>query len=151
MADQIAWIKGTDIALETNGSLIADGGFDYCSTALTAANLANYEYFKLWGEFTPAVAPADALPVRIYAQEDDIDGSGGNSPNVDGDYRHHPLGEIPIDIVATATKQSMQPLLIPVAMIDVGLWVWVENTTGQSISAGWKLYATPVTRELKTV
>ncbi len=142
MANETRLFFGAAKTLEANGAAIANN-------ALAAADDANYDLaadagsypdaeFVLTGTFS--VAPTEGATLALYARPLDIDGTAdAEVPETTRPTVY--VGSFTVNNVTTA--QSM--LLVAQDLPRLAAYYVHNNGTGQSLSAGWTLKATPRT------
>lgn len=99
------------------------------------------------GEFvlkcTFATAPTALKAINLYARPMNLEGTN-DPPQPDATYKHEFIGLFLVDGVTTA--QTLRAVASLANLITSQIWeFYIENKAGQTISAGWALYVTPVT------
>lgn len=99
------------------------------------------------GEFvlkcTFSVAPTALEPVNLYVRPMNLQ-SSNDPPQPDATYTHSFIGVFVVDAVTTAQylhATAVLPNLITSQVYEF----YIENGTGQTISAGWQMWVTPKT------
>lgn len=141
-ANDLIKVSGTEIVLEANGGSVSDGLFQQANddTVAPADNagypLLDFEFSGTWAITTDI----NLGEVRLYSRK--INFEGTNDAPV-------PSGTFPRDLVGVFvpdTAAGVQYLVLE----DVRRSLreeefWIENATGQTLSAAWTLKAYPVT------
>jgi hypothetical protein len=144
MAGEVIYAYGTTKVLESIGASAANN-------TVTLADDANYDVvadglgfpdavFVLTGAF--ATAPAENLVINLYAQPLLLDGTN----NADVPETTRPgrfIGQFTVNNVTTTQALELVAYDLP-----RNASYYIHNTTGQALSAGWQLRATPRTYKL---
>lgn len=136
----IEW-RGTTKTLEANGASIT-------SAALAAADDANYDTvtdgegspnaeFAL--SFTFSVAPTEGTSLALYCRPLDIDGTG----DAEVPEAARPTRYVGVFVVNNATTLQYAPC-VGRNLPKLATYYIHNNGTGQTVSAGWTLKATPI-------
>jgi hypothetical protein len=147
MSGELINVWGTPKTLEANGGAIANN-------AITAADDANYDQVADGasypdGEFVLAcayaTAPTENSSLELYARELDISGTNDADAPEASSYRPRFICAFPVNNVGSGTVQYIKaigrslPKLAAYSIYNAG--------TGQTVSAGWTLTVTPLTRK----
>ena len=142
-SDEVIWTYATQVVLEDNGASGASDVFVVADDAdLASANHLNFPLcdFVLKADFGAAVGAGSV--VNLYRQDLNIDGAGA-SPAPASTYKVLFVGSF---VIPTGTSATGYYPLTDVPLIADQQFS-IENLTGQNISAGWDLKATPKTYE----
>lgn len=135
---------GTTTTLEANGASIVNNAIaqaDDASLDLGAyTSPADYPNVRFVASFTFAVSPTENTSIELVARELDID-STNDAQAPEATFRHKSLGNFPVNNVTSAQYAALDVYECP-RKADYYLY---NNATGQSISSGWTLKATPFT------
>jgi hypothetical protein len=97
-------------------------------------------------EFTTATTGTANTVVNLYAQLLDIGSAGTEDGQVpDANYQHHYLGSFPHNNPSTAEQAVSLVAALPNTQTSQVYQFYIENKTGQTISAGWELTVRPKT------
>ena len=142
MSNEMKFVYASEVILEASGASAASNAFAAADdTSLAVANHSDYPMadFALTCDFGAAVAPGGV--VNLYRQDMDVTAGGADAPAPATTYKEYYVGSfvIPSGQSASATY--------PVSNIPLSRTCQfsIENTTGQNLSAGWILKATPKT------
>jgi hypothetical protein len=141
MANEVKWVYASQVTLEASGGSAASNVFVAADdTSLGSANHSNFPYadMVLVAGFGATVAAGGV--VNLYRQDLDID-STNDAPAPSTAYRSLFVGSFQVPTGGSATANY--PLTnVP---LSANCQFSVENVTGQNLSAGWALKATPKT------
>ncbi len=142
MANEVEWTYASQVTLEDNGASGASDVFVQADddTLEGTGNASHYPLadFVLNAAFGATVAAGGI--VRLYRQDLNIDGAS-DAPAPGTACRNLFVGSF---IIATGNSaKTTYPL--PDVPITLDNAFWIENITGESITAGWDLKATPKT------
>ena len=134
---------GTQDTLGTTSAAVADAAFSIAGDLSTWTNdddapqasvilLANY-----------SVAPDANSVINLYLRPLDVQST--NAQEIpDANFTHTYVGSFPVNDVTTAQYIAID-ISLPNTKTSQGYEFYVENTTGQSLPAGWDVYVTPKT------
>lgn len=137
---------GTQVTLGTSTSAVTDGSFSDGTNdliAFTNSDDAPQGDFVL--AFTTATTGDAGSVINLYAVLIDIDGSTGDTEVPDSNFLNIYLGSFPHNNPSTSAQIARLRATLPNAKSGQVYNFYIENQTGQTISAGWELQATPVT------
>lgn len=143
MADEMTWVYASQVTLEASGSAITDTSFGVADDAdLTSTNHDDYPYadFELEAAFGSATDVGGV--VYLYRQDLNIDGSTNDAPAPASTYPHKQVGLF--NIPDSSTTLGYYPCS-GVVHLSADCQFSLKNAAGQTLSAGWKLKATPKT------
>jgi len=141
--DALIEFFGTQDTLGTSSAAVADAAFSVAGDLSTWTNdddaprasvtlLANY-----------SVAPDANSVINLYVRPLNIQ-STNDQEIPDANFTHTYVGSFPVNDVTTAQYVAID-ITLPNAYTSQQYEFYVENTTGQSLPAGWDLYVTPKT------
>jgi hypothetical protein len=134
---------GTTRTLEANGASTAN-------TVITQADDADYSLVthgnnapdaEFVASFTFSVAPTENSTIDLYARELNIDGTGDVDVPEASAFRPKYIGSFVVNNVTTLQYGKILAYDVPT---EASYYIY-NNTTGQTISAGWTLKVTPRT------
>lgn len=134
--------KGTPKTLEASGASIANNTIaqaDDASYSISSdgSNAPNAEFVLTCAYGT---APTENSTIALYARELNITGtSDADAPSAT--YKPRYIGVFIVDNVTTTQYLKLRAYDVP----DEADYYLYNNTTGQTISAGWVLVVTPFT------
>ena len=142
-ADALVEFFGTQDTLGTSSAAVADAAFSIAGDLSTWTNdddaprasvtlLANY-----------SVAPDANSVINLYVRPLNIQ-STNDQEIPDANFTHTYVGSFPVNDVTTAQYVAID-ISLPNAYASQQYEFYVENSTGQSLPAGWDLYVTPKT------
>lgn len=141
MAGEAVIVLGTPATLEANGGSITSGSVVQANDATYA--IASNAYFpdaKFVASFTFATAPTEGTVLALYARPINIDST--NDAEVPEATR--PTVYIGSFVVNNVTTAQYAELLAEDVPWEAEYYIH-NNGTGQTVSAGWTLKATPCT------
>lgn len=95
-----------------------------------------------------ATAPDDGSSVNIYARKMNIQGTD-DSPKPDAANLDQFIGSFIVDGTIAATNNIWMPtnwMTLPNHITSQIYDFYIENKTGQTISSGWNMWITPLTK-----
>lgn len=144
MANETKWTYASQVTLEASGASSANAAFTAADdTGLASANHSNYPYadfvLKTVG-FGASLSTGDKY-IALYRGEQNIDGTAGDALAPATSNRACYVGSFFVAGGQASTATSYYALT-DVPLVADQLY-WIENQTGQTVSAGWTLKATP--------
>ena len=129
----------------TNDTVVNDAfslqtDLDSTTPEWTNSDDASFASFRL--DATWASAPTVNTPVNLYARLIEVDGTN-DEPQTDATYQNHYLGSFIVDAVTSAQKLVLADAPLPNGNTSQKIEFYIENKTGQTISANWRLYVNP--------
>lgn len=134
---------GTQDTLGSSTAAVADAAFSVAGDVVNWTNdddalmasvvlLANY-----------SVAPDVNTSINLYLRPLDVQSTNdGETP--DANFQHVYAGSFPVNDVTTAQYITIQ-ISLPNNSTSQIYQMYLENSTGQSLPAGWDLFITPKT------
>lgn len=133
---------GTQKTLAANGASCANNAVisaDDASYSIAAdGNGAPSAEFAL--SVTFSVAPTENSTIDLYAQELNFDGTNDEQA-IEATYKPKYMGSFVVNNVTTLQYLNLRVNRVP----REATYVWHNNGTGQTVSAGWTLKVLPVT------
>jgi len=111
---------------------VVSGGWTNDDDAITAAAVLTCAY---------SVAPTAGTSIALYARLMNIDGTA-DAITPDSTLRRVPVGVFPVKS-QTASQSIPTEINLPNHYTSQVYDIYIENSTGQTISAGWTLKITP--------
>ena len=134
---------GTQDTVTSSSSLVANDAFSVSGDVTTWTNDDDAPQAAVVFEGTYSVAPDASSLVLLYARLLNVQGT--NDPDApDANFLHTFLGAFPLNDVTTAQYSSIV-VDLPNTKTSQEYEFYILNQGGQSLSAGWDLYVTPVT------
>ena len=133
---------GTQDALDDTSGSVADAAFSASSDLLTWTNDDDAITANLVFSGTYASAPDASSSVNCYVQLLNIDGSTGDQDAPDANFQHTYVGSFPLNDVTSAQLVSIN-ISLPNVITSQIYQFYIENTAGQTLSAGWEILVTP--------
>lgn len=97
-------------------------------------------------EFTTATTGTAGSVINLYAQLNDIGNAGNEDTETpDSNFPQIFLGSFPHNNPATTAQTATFVTNLPNVKTSQKYNFYIENKTGQTISAGWDLHVTPLT------
>ena len=155
MANEIKWTTAASVALEANGAQITNTSLIAADdTTLTSSNTSNYPLadfiLSLDGGLSATTATTGGININLYRQDLNL---AGNSALDEGDpsvatsssYKPHYLGSFILPNSAASATSTMLHVcnLDSVPILPSEQKYWLENSTGVTVNAGWKLTVVP--------
>lgn len=145
MANEAKWTYATQVTLESSGASGANTVFIQADdTNLDSTGHSNYPYadfvLKTNG-FGAAIASTGSPSINLYRVDQNIDGTAGDAPVPTASNRSLFVGTFVVPLSAASTGN----LYLPVTDVPLSSdqYFYVENQSGQSLTAGWTLKVTP--------
>ncbi len=133
---------GTQDALDTTSSAVTSTSFsDGVNDLLLWTNDDDAPMASITLECTFASTPTVGSSVNLYARTmNSVSTSDADAP--DANFLHIWLGAFPVNDVTSAQFITID-VLLPNYKTSSEFQFYIENTAGQTISAGWDLHVTP--------
>lgn len=141
-ANDLIKVSGTELILEGNGASLSDGLFDQADDDTVApADNAGYPLldFEFSGTWSVATDINDG-EVRLFSRKINFE-TTNDAPAPSATYPRDMVGVFVPDTVTAAQYLVLES--VPRSLREEEFWI--ENATGQTLSAGWTLKAYPVT------
>jgi len=141
--DDLVEVAGTTLTLEANGGATTAGSFTQANDDTVAtADDAGFPFMRLVLECTFGTAPTAGTPINIHKRAlNIIDTTDDETTPASGVY-----GSRIYSFHVANTTSAQRWVSDPVPRNSTHeLELYIENGTNQTISAGWKLTATPIT------
>lgn len=141
--NDLVGVSGTVLTLEANGASTTAGSFTAANDdSITAADDAGFPLMVLVLECTFGTAPTAGDPINIHKQAlDIIDTTDDEATPASGIY-----GSLIYSFYVANTTSAQRWVSDPIPRNWIHeLNLYIENGADQTISAGWKLTAQPVT------
>ena len=141
-ANDLIKVEGTELILESAGAALTDGSFAQADND-TVAPADNAGYPLLDFEFQGAWATATGInngEIRLYSRKINFEGAS-DAPAPSATYPRDLVGSLVPDAVTTTQNLVLEGA--PRSLREEQFWI--ENATGQALSANWTLKAYPVT------
>lgn len=136
-------VLGTAKTLEANGSTVVNNSIGAADDAPYSVGVDGSWFpdavFALTVQF--ATAPAEGMPISLWAQPLNVDGAGNNSQVPEANRPTKVIGYFIVDNVTTAQYIELVAFDLP---RSANYFIYNAGT-GQAISAGWKLTVVPRT------
>lgn len=146
MANEAIIVLGTPQTLEANGGAITNNSIAYADDAnlnlgsgVTGGHYPNCRFVM---SATFGTSPTENSVLALYAEYQDIDGTTDMSAVEASAWNPHFLCAFPVNNVTSA--QTLVAFAFDIPHKDMKVVVKNE-ATGQSLSSGWTLKATPFT------
>lgn len=143
MANEAIIKTGTQKTLEANGASIANialGQADDASYAVVADG-GGYPDAEFVLTCTFATAPTDNTTLALYARPLNVDGTA-DTEAPESSRPTYPVGVFMVNNVTTAQTMVLRARDLP---LEASYYLY-NNGTGRTLSAGWVLKVTPMTR-----
>jgi len=141
-ANDLIKVEGTELILEASGALLTDGAFAQADND-TVAPADNPGYplqdFEFQGAWVNASGINDG-ELRLYSRKINFEGTS-DAPAPSATYPRDLVGSFFPDAVTTTQNLVLEG--VPRSLREEEFWL--ENATGQTLSAAWTLKAYPVT------
>ena len=141
-ANDLIKVEGTELILESSGVSLTNTSFAQADND-TVAPADNAGYPLLDFEFQGAWATSTGInngEVRLYSRKINFEGAS-DAPEPDANYPRDLVGSFVPDAVISTQNLVLEG--VPRSLREEQFWI--ENATGQTLSAGWTLKAYPVT------
>lgn len=144
MANEVVLVEGSQKTLEANGASTAND-------VVSEANDATYSVSSDGGGFPHAlfvlrlqfatITSVQNKTVNLYARPLDIDGtSDSDAPESGANFKGRFIGAFVINAQSANTNEFVEIQAFDLPRVAS---YWIDNQTGQTISAGWTLKVTP--------
>jgi len=144
MANEIEWVYGSSIALETSGATVANAGFDSGDgSSITTSGHGDWPLCDLElyyaGHGTAALVGRQV--VDVYRQAMDMVGGANDTAAPSATNKTLYLGSFVLwQSMASASTGYFHLPNVPLSNACI---FWIENSTGQQMNSGWSLTAIP--------
>lgn len=150
-ADSTIEFWGTEDEVTTTGSpgpaSIANDGFSTAADIVTWTNDddAPWVYFLL--KVAYGTGPTIGSSIVLHAQQKNLQSSSPSidNPVPDSNFGGGAIGSFPVDNVTAAQYCPVQLIRLPNYKTSAEWDFFLENKTGQAVSADWQLWAKPAT------
>lgn len=147
--DNLIDFFGTQVSVDDGStSSIADGAFSVAADLTAFTNADDAPSCVMVFQCQWATQPTDGSVINIYARKLNVE-STNDTPVPDAANLDQFIGSFTVDgTVATSTDafQVTSWLTLPNHISSQIYEFYFENQTGQTISAGWEAFLTPVTK-----
>ena len=134
---------GTQDEVTSTGGSTADAGF---TSAGTWTNDDDAPMVSVSAELTYSVAPNTFGIVAVYAVPQDVNGSTSDPEDPQTDLEHFWIGNFKLNDVTSAQFPAFGPVMLPASFASSQVYeFWIKNLGGQTLSANWHLWVTPMT------
>jgi hypothetical protein len=145
MANECEWTYMSSIALETSGATVANAGFDSGDgLSITSGGHGDWPLCDL--EFyCPGFgsALAGVQVINVYRRAMDMVGGSDDAVAPSDAYKQTYVGSFVMQL-SNATNSTGYHHLADVPLCNAVIF-YIENTTGQTLNAGWSLTCRPKT------
>ena len=132
---------GTQDTLGTSSSAVANGGFSVAGDLSTWTNDDDAPMASVTLLANFSVAPTANTSVNLYLRLLNVQSTnGGTVP--DANFQHTYVGSFPLNDSTVAQYITMD-IGLPNSVTSQQYEFYVENSSGQSLPAGWDIYVTP--------
>jgi len=132
---------GTQDTLGTSSAAVANAAFSIASDLSTWVNDDDAPMASVTLLANFAVAPAANTLVNLYLRLLDVQSTNdGTVP--DANFQHTYVGSFPLND-STVAQYITIDIGLPNAKTSQNYEFYVENSSGQSLPAGWDIYVTP--------
>ena len=132
---------GTQDTLGTSSSAVANGGFSVAGDLSTWTNDDDAPMASVTLLANFSVAPTANTSVNLYLRLLNVQSTNdGTVP--DANFQHTYVGSFPLNDSTVAQYITMD-IGLPNSVTSQQYEFYVENSSGQSLPAGWDIYVTP--------
>jgi hypothetical protein len=132
---------GTQDTLGTSSAAVANGAYSIASDLSTWVNDDDAVSASVTLLVNFSVAPTASTSVNLYLRLLGVQGANdGTVP--DANFQHTYVGSFPLND-STAAQYITIDIGLPNAETSQNYEFYVENSSGQSLPAGWDIYVTP--------
>ncbi len=132
---------GTQDTLGTSSSAVANGGFSVAGDLSTWTNDDDAPMASVTLLANFSVAPTANTSVNLYLRLLNVQSTNdGTVP--DANFQHTYVGSFPLNDSTIAQYITMD-IGLPNSVTSQQYEFYVENSSGQSLPAGWDIYVTP--------
>jgi len=143
MSQEIEWVYGSSIALETSGATVANAGFDSGDgSSITSGGHGDWPLCDL--EFTCTgfgSALAGWQVINVYRRDMDMVGGMNDSTIPVAAFKYLYVGSFPLQ--QSNASNSTVKVQLPNVPLSNAVIFYIENTTGQTLNTAWTLTARP--------
>jgi hypothetical protein len=136
-------VFGTQDTLGTTSGSVVNDAFSVAGDLSTWTNTDDAPRASVTLSATFSVAPTQGSVVNLFLRLLDVQ-STNDQEIPDADYGHVYVGSFPVNNVTSAQYQAID-ISLPNGSTSQQYEFYVENKSGQSMSAGWDIYVTPKT------
>jgi len=133
---------GTQDTVTSSSSAVTDGSFSVSGDITTWTNDDDAAGAAVVFEGTYSTAPDANSTVTLYARLLNVQ-STNDQDAPDSNFNHYPLGVFPLNDV-TSAQYVVIKVPLPNTKTSQEYEFYIQNNGGQTLSAGWDLYVTPV-------
>ena len=142
-ADSAVHFFGTQDTLGTSSATVADAAFSIAGDLSTWTNDDDAPMASVTALLDWSVAPDANSAVNLYLRPlNMVSTNDGDVP--DANFQHMYVGSFPMNDVTTNQYITIT-ISLPNYKTSSEYEFYIENSTGQTIQAGWDLYVTPKT------
>lgn len=132
---------GTQDDLASSSASVADGSFSIASDLAQWTNDDDAVIASIILESTISVTPTANSKVRLFARLMAFEGT--NDQGIpEADFPHVHLGDFPI-MTQTGIQRTAIEIGLPNVEASQVYEFYIQNNSGQTMSAGWTLFITP--------
>ena len=142
-ADAAVEFFGTQDTLGTSSATVADAAFSIAGDLSTWTNDDDAPVASVTALIDFSVAPDANSSVNLYLRPLNTQ-STNNGDVPDANFQHMYVGSFPMNDVTTNQYITIT-ISLPNYKTSSEYEFYIENSTGQTIQAGWDLYVTPKT------
>lgn len=135
---------GTTDDLDNSSSAVADAAFSVQADLASWTNDDDAPMATVVGLFTFGTAPSALTPINLYARLLNVADTTKDTPTPTADQPVIYLGGFILDDVTTEQVIAID-VALPGQQTSQAYEFYIENKSGQSLSAGWSLQITPKT------
>lgn len=134
---------GTQDTLGTSSASVADAAFSIAGDLSTWTNDDDAPQASVTALIDYASAPDASSVVNLYVRL--LNTQSTNDQEIpDGNFQHTYVGSFPVNNVTTNQYVTID-ISLPNGQTSQQYEFYIENTTGQTIQAGWDIFVTPKT------
>ena len=134
---------GTQDTVTSSSSSVTDGSFSVSGDITTWTNDDDAPQAAVVFEGTYSTAPTADTTVDLYARLMNVQ-STNDQDAPDSNFLHYYLGSFPLNDV-TSAQYIVIRVALPNTKTSQEYDFYIQNNAGQTLSAGWDLYVTPLT------
>lgn len=140
--DATVLFYGTRDTLTTTGSSTTDGSVTQANSTVWTndddAPMASFDAVLTFG-----TGPTANSSVDLFARLMNINSTNDeDAPQTD--FQQHYLGSFVLDNVTSAQYRAIGPIVLPNMMTSQDYQFYIQNNGGQTLSANWSLFITPI-------
>lgn len=137
-------VSGMELALEASGGSIVNGAFGQANdNNVLATNDPGFPFIRFRLEAGNASAALTAGPNIVLCRQalNQEGNASSDAPVPDSTYPHDRVGAFKVDAVTGVQYLYLDKDIRRLTGADESYYL--QNASGQTLDAGWKLYATP--------